>query len=44
MTVNFGDSKRGYIPNYTGHIPTQYLEEEPIVTRGPHKQIPGKKV
>jgi len=42
MTVNFGDSKRGDIPNYTGHIPTQYLEEEPIVTRGPHKQIPGK--
>jgi len=22
MTVNFNDSKKGYIPNYTGHIPT----------------------
>jgi hypothetical protein len=42
MAVNFADSKKGYIPNYTGHIPTQYLEEQPILTTGPHKQIPGK--
>lgn len=41
MAVNFKDSKKGYIPNYTGHIPTQYLEEQPIVSREPKKQIPG---
>lgn len=38
--LDFNDSKKGFIPNYTGHIPENYTEETVPAQNG-SKHIPG---
>ena len=39
--LDLNDSKKNYIPNYTGHIPENYVEETVVPPTHGTKHIPG---